>query len=69
MSNVNVGILYVLAISSLGVYGIIIGGMGFELEISLYGSAKIDSADDFLRSFNRVYHFDSHFPNGIHELK
>jgi len=40
MSNVNVGILYVLAISSLGVYGIIIGGWASNSKYPFMGALR-----------------------------
>ena len=40
MSNVNIGILYVLAISSLGVYGIIIGGWSSNSKYPFMGALR-----------------------------
>jgi len=40
MSNVNVGVLYVLAISSLGVYGIIIGGWASNSKYPFMGALR-----------------------------
>ena len=40
MSNVNIGILYVLAISSLGVYGIIIGGWAYNSTYPFMGALR-----------------------------
>ena len=36
LSDINVGILYLFAVSSLGVYGIIMGGMGLKFKISFF---------------------------------
>ena len=38
LANINVGILYLFAISSLGVYGIIMGGLGIKFKISIFRS-------------------------------
>jgi len=38
IADINVGILYLFAVSSLGVYGIIMGWMGLEFKISFFGS-------------------------------
>jgi len=40
MSDVNVGVLYVLAISSLGVYGIIIGGWASNSKYPFMGALR-----------------------------
>jgi len=48
ISDLNVGILYIFAISSLGVYGIIMGGWGFELEVSVPRLAAVRGADGVL---------------------
>ena len=47
LANINVGILYLFAISSLGVYGIIMG-VGIHFKISISGSNKICRTNGFI---------------------
>ena len=56
IADINVGILYIFAISSLGVYGIIMARLGVELEISVPGRAALGGADGVLRSLDRLRH-------------
>ena len=54
IADINVGILYLFAISSLTVYGVIMGGWASELEICLPRRAEIGRPDGVLRSLDRV---------------
>ena len=56
IADINVGILYIFAISSLGVYGIIMARLGVELEISVPGGAALGRADGVLRGLDRLRH-------------
>ena len=54
VADINVGILYLFAISSLGVYGIDHGRLGVELEICLPLGAARRGPDGVLRSLHRL---------------
>ena len=56
IADINVGILYIFAISSLGVYGVIMGGLGLELEIPVPRRAPLGRADGVLRGLDRLRH-------------
>ena len=45
IADINVGILYLFAISSLGVYGVIMGGWASKFEISVPRGAALRCAD------------------------
>jgi NADH-quinone oxidoreductase subunit H len=46
--DINVGMLYVLAMSSLGVYGIVLAGWASNSKYSLIGGLRCLSTDDLL---------------------
>ena len=49
VADLNVGLLYIFAIASLGVYGIIMGGWASNNKYALLGSLRSSVADDQLR--------------------
>ena len=56
LSNINVGIMYIFAVSSLGIYGIVMGRMGFEFTICVLGRATVRGSDGVVRSFDGIHH-------------
>ena len=49
IADINAGLLYILAMTSLGVYGVIIAGLGVELEVRPARCVALRSADRGLR--------------------
>ena len=58
IADINVGVLYLFAISSLGVYGVIIAGWASQLEIRLPRRAALGGADGQLRGLDGLRHRD-----------
>ena len=54
VADINVGILYLFAVSSLGVYGIDHGGLGVQFEIRLPVGPARRGPDGVLRSLHRL---------------
>ena len=53
IADINVGVLYVFAIASLGVYGIVIAGWSSNSKYPFLGGVRSSFADDLLRALAR----------------
>ncbi len=49
IADIDAGLLYVLALTSLGIYGVILAGLGVELEVRVLGRHALGGADGGLR--------------------
>ena len=56
IADINVGILYIFAISSLGVYGVIMGGWASNSKYAVPRRAALGGADGVLRGLDRLRH-------------
>ena len=54
LSNINVGILYLFAVSSLSIYGIIMAGWASNSKYAFLGALEVCCSNGFLRGFNRI---------------
>ncbi len=54
IADINVGILYLFAISSLGVYGVIMGGWASNSKYPFLVGSALGGADGLLRSLDRL---------------
>ncbi len=52
IADVGIGVLLVFALASLSVYGIVLAGLGLELEISFPWRHPLQRTDDFLRGLH-----------------
>jgi hypothetical protein len=52
ISDTNIGVLYLFAISSLSVYGILMSGLSSNSKYPFFRCTSFDSSDDFIRSFH-----------------
>ena len=53
IADINVGVLYVFAIASLGVYGIVLAGWSSNSKYPFLGGVRSQLADDLLRALVR----------------
>src|SRR5262249_50889091 len=56
IADINVGILYIFAISSLGVYGVIMAGWASNSKYPFLAALR-SAADGLVRSFDRLRHY------------
>ena len=56
-SDINVGILYIFAVSSLGVYGIIMSGWSSNSRYAFLGTLRCYSSNDFIWSIYWVDYY------------
>ncbi len=55
LADINVGLLYILAISSLGVYGVVLAGWASNSKYPFFSRHARRRADDLLRSLDRLH--------------
>ncbi len=68
LADINVAILFVFAVSSLEVYGVIMGGWASNSKYPFLGSLAVGRADDLLRGLARPDHHRGDHLDRQHEL-
>ena len=56
VADINVGVLYIFALSSLGVYGVIMGGWASNSKYPFLSALRVGGANGVLRSLDRLRH-------------
>ena len=67
ISDINVGVLYIFAISSLSIYGIIMAGWSSNSKYPFLAALALGGADGELRSLDRLCHHHRAAVRGIAE--
>jgi len=56
ISDMNLGVLYLFAISSLSVYGIIMAGWSSNSKYPFFGISSVSGTNDIIRSIYRIHY-------------